>query len=381
MISFVWALAMCLFVTSVLLDSFSDSLTKTLDRLGADIIVVPQDFKKEAADALFLGELNSFSFDRVWLGDLSQIEGIAAMTTQTYLTSLAADCCSSPTQMIVFDPQSDFIIRPWLESEGLGLPGKGQLYIGHKIIPPEPDKITFFGQDFEVLGRLELTNTGFDTCVFMTSETAQEIIDSKHYIEAFGKPEQRVEDIVSSVMIKGKPGSDLKTVARRINHTVDGAPIRAYTTLDMFSNFSDSVRSLGNYSHLILGLLVLLVAFSLFSIFSITINERTKEFGILSILGVKQVSLATVIVLEAIFIGLSGSILGLLSAGAALSVFKIPLMQTLNIPRLNTSTSYYLSLGGRCLLLALAISLLASLRSAWRIARSDIVDLIQGSEL
>lgn len=62
-------------------------------------------------------------------------------------------------------------------------------------------------------------------------------------------------------MIKGKPGSDLKTVARRINYTVDGAPIRAYTTLDMFSNFSDSVRSLGNYSHLVLGLLVLLVAF------------------------------------------------------------------------------------------------------------------------
>ena len=51
------------------------------------------------------------------------------------MASLAADCCSAATQMIVFDPETDFIIAPWL-MEGFKLPGDGELYIGSLINRP-----------------------------------------------------------------------------------------------------------------------------------------------------------------------------------------------------------------------------------------------------
>lgn len=381
MIFFVWALAFCLFISSVLLDSFSDSLDRTLDRLGADIIVVPQEFAREAADSLFLGELNSFSFDRKWLEPLSQIEGIEALTPQTYLTSLDATCCSVPTQMIVIDPETDFIIKPWLEAEGLPLPTRGQLYIGQQIIRPQTQKLSFFGEDYEIIGQLERTNTSFDTCVFMTTETAQDVMDSDLYLDAFGKPEHAAKDLVSSVMIKAEEGTDSKAIARRINFLLEDAPIRAYATLDMFADFSNSVQSLGNYSDLLLGILVVLVIIALLSVFSITVNERTHEFGVLSILGVAKSRLSLLIMLEGLLLGLVGSVLGVLSAGLGLYIFKIPLMLALNIPRLNASPGYYLCLGLRCLLFALAISLLASLYSALRIGKTSSVNLLRGGEM
>lgn len=160
------------------------NIAKTTDRLGADIIVVPEEYEREMADSLFLGELCSFTFDREWVDVVSNLDGIQECTTQMYMASLAADCCSAATQMIIFDPETDFIVTPWLEQDGLALPQKGELYIGALINPPEPDSIKFFGENYHIIGQLERTNTSYDTCVFMTVETAQEIMDSEGWAAA-----------------------------------------------------------------------------------------------------------------------------------------------------------------------------------------------------
>ena len=64
MMFFVFMLSTSLFCSSVLVDSMQGTLQKTTDRLGADIIVVPEEYEREMADSLFLGELCSFTFDR-----------------------------------------------------------------------------------------------------------------------------------------------------------------------------------------------------------------------------------------------------------------------------------------------------------------------------
>ncbi len=56
-------------------------------------------------------------------------------------------------------------------------------------------------------------------------------------------------------------------------------------------------------------------------------------------------------------------------------------MINLNIPRLNTNFIYLLSLGVKCLFLSVAVSILSSLYSVWKINRSKIDELIKGEEL
>ena len=56
-------------------------------------------------------------------------------------------------------------------------------------------------------------------------------------------------------------------------------------------------------------------------------------------------------------------------------------MVKLQIPQLDTSLPYLLALGGICLALSVAVSLLTSLYSAWKISRTRLDNLIKGEEL
>lgn len=381
MVFFAFMLSACLFCCSVLTDSMESSLQNTTDRLGADIIVVPEEYEGEMADSLFMGELCSFDFDKKWADTISQLEGVDQCTPQLYMASLAADCCSAATQMIVFDPQTDFIVTPWLEEAGLPLPGEGEMYIGALINPPEPDSIKFFGENYSVIGRLERTNTSYDTCVFMTADTAEQIRSSQGWADAFGEPEQSAHDLVSSLMIRVEEGSDAKAIARAINYSIEGAPVKAYTTNGIFSGVLRSVESMDGYTRVLMGVLLVLVVVALASVFTITINERTVEFGILSSLGVGAGRLSGIVLAEGLVIGLVGGFLGAVGAFAGLELFSTPIKVMLSIPRLDTSWQYLLPLAGTCIGLSVAVSLLSSLYSAWKVGRSRLDGLLKGEEL
>ena len=382
MIFFVFMLSAALFLSSVLVESMQGTLQKTVDRMGADVIVVPEEYERDMADSLFLGELCDFTFDSKWVDTVLSIDEIEQATPQLYMASLAASCCSSETQLIAIDPETDFIITPWLEENGLPALQKGQMYIGYNVVPAEPGKITFFNQDYEVVGQLEKTGTSYDTCVFMTWDTAQQIMDSDQWQLVFEGKNDDASSMVSSLMIRVKEGEDPKAVAREINYSLDdAAPISAYTTNGIFSGVTTSVESMGNYSTVLLIVMLVLVIAALMSVFTITINERTEEFGILASLGVSSGKLGSIVLTEGAVIGLVGGLLGAVFAALVLIIFGDPIMVKLQIPQLDTSVLSMLTLGATCLALSLVVSLLTSLYSAWKISRTHLDNLIKGEEL
>ena len=188
--------------------------------------------------------------------------------------------------------------------------------------------------------------------------------------------------MVSSLMIRVKDGEDPKALAREINYSLDdSAPISAYTTNGIFSGVTDSVQSMSSYSTVLLVVMLILVVAALMSVFTITINERTEEFGILASLGVSSGKLGGIVLTEGAVIGLVGGVLGAAFAAVALLIFADPIMVKLQIPQLDTSLPYLLALGGICLALSVAVSLLTSLYSAWKISRTRLDNLIKGEEL
>ena len=79
--------------------------------------------------------------------------------------------------------------------------------------------------------------------------------------------------------------------------------------------------------------------------------------------------------------GKFGTVEILLILAVALLIFADPIMVKLQIPQLDTSLPYLLALGGICLALSVAVSLLTSLYSAWKISRTRLDNLIKGEEL
>ena len=381
MIFFVFILAATLFCSSVLTYSMEESVEKTTDRMGADIIVVPEEYEEDMADSLFLGELCDFTFDRKWTEQIGAIEGIESATPQLYMASLAATCCSSETQLIAYDPETDFIIKPWLEKDGLGELKTGEMYIGSSITPPDKDSIRFFNEQYKVAGQLEKTGTSYDTCVFMTVETAQQIMDSDGWKAIYGESGAAANELVSSYMIRVKDGADVKAIARKINYSMEEAPVSAYTTNGIFSGVTDSIKNMTTYSALLLALLLVLVVVALVLTYTITMNERTREFGLLASLGVDNVKLGRIILTEGTLIGLTGGILGAGLALIVLKIFAVPITVKLSIPRLDTDFLYMTRLGLACVLLSVVISILASFYSIWKVSHSEIDGLIKGEEL
>ena len=380
MIFFVFMLAASLFLSTVLTDSMSDSLEKTTNRLGADVIVVPEEYEQDMVDALFQGSISSFSFEKKWLDEIMTVSGIEKASPQLYLKTLDAACCSAPIQLIAFETETDFIITSWLQDDGIEMPERGEVIVGSKITPEDDGTIVLFNESYKVVGRLEETKSNYDSCVFMTYETADDIMNSPSWVQAFG--ESSATDTVSCLMIRTSSGVDKSLVAARINYRLSkDCPVRAYTMNGLLSSAVNTVKSIDNYSVILMIMISILVIAALLCIFTITINERTKEFGILASLGATSGKLAGLVLSEGCMIGLIGGIVGIIFSIVALLIFGNTIVVLLEIPKLNTGLMYLLTLGLKCMALALAVSIIASLYSAWKVSRNDLDKLIKGEEM
>ena len=64
------------FTSTILLKSMEKSIDNTIDRIGADIIVVPSEYEDDMKEALFLGEACSFYFDKAYVEDIKKIDTV-----------------------------------------------------------------------------------------------------------------------------------------------------------------------------------------------------------------------------------------------------------------------------------------------------------------
>src|SRR5512138_1045865 len=154
--------AFALFITMVIRGAES-SLRLTIDRLGADIVVVPQGSEAKIESALLMGNPARFWMPREDLNKVAAIPGVAAASPQLYLATLTgASCCSvSDMFMIAYDPATDFTIQPWLQGDLRNGLRVGEVVGGTYITATEGDQnIKVYGYLLTLKENLEPTGTG-----------------------------------------------------------------------------------------------------------------------------------------------------------------------------------------------------------------------------
>ena len=100
-----------LFVGSVLKGSLNNGMTRMQERMGADLMIVPESSEVKVRNILLTGEPEFFYMDISVAQALLDIEGVECATSQFYFTSLSSDCCSTRVQLIAYDPDTDFVIE------------------------------------------------------------------------------------------------------------------------------------------------------------------------------------------------------------------------------------------------------------------------------
>lgn len=128
---------------------------------------------------------------------------------------------------------------------------------------------------------------------------------------------------------------------------------------------------------LVFGLVALLVgSFVIFNTFSITVAQRTREFGMLRTIGASRRQVLWSVVLEALVIGLAGSVLGLL-AGIGLAPLLSSLLGAIGLDMPDAGLVIAVRTVVVAILLGTVVTILSSLVPAIRATRISPMDAMR----
>ena len=113
--------------TVLIVQGASTSLRRAADRLGADIVVVPEGTESKVETALLMGTPTTVWMPAGNLEKVAQVAGVQAASPQLFLASLAgASCCSASNMFVVaYDPGVGLHREPLAASDARHRPGRG----------------------------------------------------------------------------------------------------------------------------------------------------------------------------------------------------------------------------------------------------------------
>ena len=364
-----FALAFTLFTGSFLVKSLEEGLSSLSNRLGADIIVVPQGYDSKIEGALLRGEPNNFYFERTALDVVRSIDGVEKASPQLFVATLSAGCCSFPLQVIGLDFDSDFCILPWLKQH-VKFPLKdNQIIVGANIVGNYNSELKFFNQPFAIAGRLSKTGMGFDNSVFMSVQNAQRLI--KEYERIMQHPASDNENLISSIMVRVKSGSNIMQVAQKIRSAFKGQQLYPLAAKNMMSNVASAIENLSFYIYILTLVLWILTVLVLFPFFSSIINERKKEFAMLTILGATKKKIVSLAFTEALVISGGGAAGGSMLALCVVLLFNQAFSQAVKLPYLRPHALWICGLFLIVTLLVSATGPIASLKMVRQFSKAE----------
>lgn len=364
-----------LFLGEFLTESMGEGIAETGERIGADIIVVPDTFVSSIENALFLGKPCTVNFDRDWLDKIGAVEGVKKVSSQLYLASLSSDCCDNPMQLIAFDIDSDFTVVPWLAKDGIAKLQDDEIILGANITKEIGDTVKYFGRDFTVVNVLEETGMGYDSSAFISYESAFEIAKDPVYQRVL--PFRNDNQVISMVLLDIAEGYELDKVKDNIEKKYGNSGITIYTTNQMLTKFSDSLNNINTYGILIKVLFLLLSITSLYAVFSITIYLRRHEFGSMLSVGVSRRKIIKILVWEMFYIVVLASIVGIGIVCGIIFPFHTKLKSLFTIPYLLPSVGIIFSMSIKMFAINVLVCAVASFQLFWKFSKMEAAELIK----
>lgn len=330
LIFFSMLMTMTIFGGTLVVQGIEHGLRTTQSRFGADIMVTPDEADTEFDAQTFLvgAEPSYFYMDASTREAVAAVDGVEAASSQLFLASARASCCSGRYQVIAYDPATDFTIQPWMDdSVGQAQLGENEVIVGANVLANDPDNFQLFDNILRVVGQFDPTGSTLDNAVYMNFETAKKVIDSSLRKGLNKYSTLDTDRIISSVMVKVAPGYDAEAVAAQIRQQVPGVSVATSTKL-----VSGIAQSLDTTSRTVTILIAVAWGTGLLMItlmFVLMIVERRREFATLTVAGAHRRLISRIIIREALAVNALGSVGGIIISGVLLVSFSGLVRQSL----------------------------------------------------
>jgi putative ABC transport system permease protein len=365
-------LALTLFGGSIIALNLRQGLATMTRRFGADLMVVPEGTGEKAQALLLRGAAGYFYFDAGIVETIAKTEGVVCASPQFFLTSLSAECCDAPVQLIAFDPATDFVVQPWIAEKFSGQVSDGQIVTGSRVTARSNNTVQLFNHEYPVAARLSNSASGFDTSIFMTMNTMRELIGrarSEGYNFLGVQEKEMVRQNISAIMVKTDRTKAQSFIAHNIRRQNEGVDV--LLSQSIFAAIAGTLSGLVKYIHIFSIALWALAVAVLAAVFSGLVHERKKEFAILRILGATRKKLIGMVLGESAIAGIAGGAAGIVLAGLAVFPFSVLISEKLELPYLDAPFFNIILLVLGSLFLSAITGPLSSLYAALRISRAE----------
>ena len=312
------AQAACVFAGIMMMLGMRQELARAQARLGADVLVYPTaaESKISMKSLLMQGTPVEVYRDRSMLDKMEYCDGISAVTHQIYISDTAAD--GSKIWIYGYEPETDFVISPWLENEKDIQTPAGSVILGSKVAA-EKDMITLYKKDWPVAARLEETGSSLDTSVFVCMDTLKELIKASKEAGIDTYASVNPDKQFSSAPVRVIDKSKVSSVADWINIYV--RKVTAVRSEETLTQASSGIQSTTKMLAVIavVAWLVLLAALGITQ--SMLMKERTGELHVWQSIGASHRIVNRVMLSEAFLVHLAGAVAGTILAGIFFLLF------------------------------------------------------------
>lgn len=370
--------AFTLFGGSILNANLREGLAGLSGRMGADILIVPYGYEKKLQAAILRGEPSQFYIKADVAEKIRSAHYVAAASPQLFLASLSAGCCTAKVQLVGFDQETDFSVKPWMQQKLQRPLRDDEVIVGSMLIPEAGEQVQFFGKPYTIAVKMDRTGMGFDTSVFMTLNAAHALMRDANLVSG---DVDGIREYISSVIVKVHDGFDVKEAANALMraHAVE-YNLDMVVAANMLSSIASSMK---NISLVLLGVacvLWVIALIALFTVFSSGQNERKREMGILRILGATRKKLASLILAESLYVSIGGAVGGIILAAAIVFPFNTLIFKTLELPFVAVSVPEIALYALAAFAAAALIGPLACVWSVFSITRFDTYATLREGE-
>jgi len=372
--------AAAVFGGTMLVSSMQRGMQVLESRLGADIVVVPASAKTKfnVNDVLLQGTPGYFYMHRKVVDDIVKIEGVEKVSTQLFLASMTADCCSASLQIVGFDPQTDFVIQPWIRETFQGTLGDGDIVAGCNVRFTDTRMLKFYDVNCKVAAQLAKTGSNLDNAIYANEKTVQRLIKASQQKGLNKYNSFDPGDVTSTVLVKVKDGYDIEKVTGEIN--VHVRKVKAVAAKNLISDVSAGLTGMSDMIGICIGIIWILCVLIMMIVFTMLMNERKREFAVLRVLGTSRSMLSRMVITEAVLLNLAGGAVGIFLSFLFVLLFNTAIGDMLKVPFLMPSVFTVLLLIAATLLASVLAGGLISALSARRISSMDTSLILREGE-
>ncbi len=321
---FAGLMAAAVFGGMLIIGGLRQGLENVQSRLGADILVTPEDADNDFDAQTFLiqAEPGYFYMNASKLEQIRAVEGVETASPQMFLASATASCCSAKLQIIAFDPETDFTIQPWIRETFHGAQKLGlmDVIVGANVTVYDDHILRLYNNDCRVIGQFAPTGYSLDNAVYTNFETIKVLITSSFDTKLNKYQPFNTEDVISSVLVRVKTGYNAGEVANQIENSISGVSTTA--TKSMVSKIADSLSSISASAHVLTAIILFVGALMTILIFVMMINERSREYASLRAMGASRKIVSDIVVGEAVSVNLIGGLIGIIVSAIVIISFS-----------------------------------------------------------